>query len=184
VQPEDMVLVREFPAHAEAHNKTGLEWFAVTKIGDSIEERKASNKTVAEPKTNPVVSGAKNQSAEGKTVPVIIGRHRFAPYMIGEPSMQIAGDYGKDLYWYATFLIGQSGLFIEQIRNGSVSIWTGSGNTAINIKAAFSLSGSPENQLEICQGTPFLIRNGSIHSVLHSNLSLAMMKGNLLVITV
>jgi hypothetical protein len=171
VQPEDMVLVREFPAHAEAHNKTGLEWFAdvftfglygeikyaVTKVGDDIEERKASNKTVAEPKTNPVVSGAKNQSAEGKTLPIIIGRHLFAPYMIGEPYMQIAGDYGKDLYWYATFLVGQSGLFIEQIRNGSVPIWTGSGNTAVNVEDyEFSLSGSPGNQLEIRQGMSFV----------------------------
>jgi len=72
----------------------------------------------------PQLGDARNEKADGKNAPVILGRHLFAPYYLSEPYMRPEGADGEDLYWYGTFLAGQSGLCFEKIRNGTVDLVT------------------------------------------------------------
>lgn len=78
----------------------------------------------------PQMGDAKNERAEGKSTPIILGHHIFAPYFLSEPYMKPEGDDGVDLYWYGSFICGQDGLCFDKIRNGSIELLNLSGNTA------------------------------------------------------
>ena len=77
----------------------------------------------------PHLSGARNEFAEGKQAPIILGRHMFAPYFLSEPYMTPEGEDGEDLYWYGTFLVGQTGLNLEKLRNGTIDLASFEGNS-------------------------------------------------------
>ena len=72
----------------------------------------------------PQLADAKNEKMDGKNAPIILGRHLFAPYFLSEPYIRPEGVDGEDLYWYGTFLAGQSGLCFEKVRNGTVDLVT------------------------------------------------------------
>ena len=76
----------------------------------------------------PMLADARNERADGKNAPIIIGRHLFAPYFISEPYMRPSGIDGVDLYWYGSFLVGQDGLCFEKIKNGSIDLVTLTGD--------------------------------------------------------
>jgi hypothetical protein len=70
----------------------------------------------------PQMGDARNERAEGKNAPIILGRHQFAPYFLSEPYMRPSGQDGTDLYWYGSFLCGQEDLWFEKIRNGTIDL--------------------------------------------------------------
>jgi hypothetical protein len=72
----------------------------------------------------PMLADAKNERADGKNAPIILGRHLFTPYFLSEPYMRPSGNDGEDLYWYGTFIAGQNGLCLEKIKNGSTDLVT------------------------------------------------------------
>jgi len=106
----------------------------------------------------PQLGDARNEKMDGKNVPVILGRHLFAPYFLSEPYMRPGGEDGVDLYWYATFLVGQNGLCFERIRNGTTKLLDLSGDTPQRGKFYFENPGgvdppfyTPENFIDIVQ---------------------------------
>jgi len=104
----------------------------------------------------PQLSGGRNEKADGKQSPIIIGRHLFSPYYLSEPYMRPSGEDGEDLYWYAAFIAGQNGLCFEKVRNGSVDLVTLSGEVAQKGKYFFESGAgeafyNPENFIEIVQ---------------------------------
>jgi len=78
----------------------------------------------------PHLSGARNEFAEGKQAPIILGRHLFAPYFLSEPYLRPGGTDGEDLYWYGSFLVGQTGINFEKLRNGAIDLVSFSGDSA------------------------------------------------------
>ena len=80
----------------------------------------------------PQLSGARNENADGKQAPIIIGRHLFAPYFLSEPYLEPSGADGEDLYWYGVLLAGQNGLWFEKIRNGTIDLIATGGLIPIN----------------------------------------------------
>jgi len=90
----------------------------------------------------PQLADARNEKIDGKNVPIILGKHLFAPYFLSEPYMRPAGEDGEDLYWYGSFLVGQDGLCFEKIRNGSIDLVTLSGDTPQRDRIPFDV---PEN---------------------------------------
>jgi len=89
---------------------------AIKKIGKDNKQKDVSS--------IPQLADAKNEKIEGKNVPIILGRHLFAPYFLSDPYIRPEGADGEDLYWYGTFLVGQNGLYFEKIRNGTVDLVT------------------------------------------------------------
>jgi hypothetical protein len=77
----------------------------------------------------PQLADARNEKAEGKNLPIILGRHLFAPYFLSDPYLSPSGEDGVDLYWYGTFLAGQNGLCFEKVRNGTIDLVNLTGDT-------------------------------------------------------
>jgi len=106
----------------------------------------------------PQLADARNERVDGKNIPIILGKHLFAPYYLSEPYMRPGGEDGVDLYWYGSFIVGQSGLCFEKIRNGTTNLLTLSGNIPQRGKFSFQNPGgtnppfyTPENFIEIVQ---------------------------------
>jgi hypothetical protein len=104
----------------------------------------------------PQLSGGRNEKADGKQSPIIIGRHLFTPYYLSDPYMRPAGEDGEDLYWYAAFVAGQNGLCFEKVRNGATELVTLTGETAQKGKYFFESGAGEafydsENFIEIVQ---------------------------------
>jgi len=105
----------------------------------------------------PQMGDARNDRALGKNVPVILGKHFFAPYYLSDPYMKPSGVEGEDLYWYGTFLCGQNGLCFDKIRNGTIDLATFTDDTPQRRKLPFNAvdESSPfysnENYIEIVQ---------------------------------
>jgi len=106
----------------------------------------------------PQLGDARNEMIDGKNVPLILGKHLFAPYFLSEPYLRPAGTDGEDLYWYGTFLVGQNGLCFEKIRNGSTKLLDLSGDIPQRGKFSFENPNTPdppfynsENYIDIAQ---------------------------------
>jgi len=181
VQDDDVITVQEFPqgltamvvtaivvgviaigvgvgaaiwAYNQAKKARAEMEDALKRIGKSNKQRDVSS--------IPQLSGARNERADGKNPPILIGRHLFTPYFLSDPYIRPFGTDGKDLYWYGTFLSGQNGICFEKIRNGLNDLLTLSGNAAQKGKFSFDRPANynpadpppfydPENFIEIVQ---------------------------------
>ncbi|MCL2381866.1 MAG: DUF3672 domain-containing protein [Treponema sp.] len=135
---------------------------AERKMNDAL-RRMNNNNRRRDVESIPHLSGGRNEFAEGKQGPIILGRHLFTPYFLSEPYLEIDGTDGVDLYWYGTFLVGQTGINIERIRNGMIDLVTLTGDTQtppgkeyFDRPAAFDPDNPPPfhepgNFVEICQ---------------------------------
>jgi len=103
-------------AYEQAKNAQKEMEEAVAKI-----KKANSQKDVA---SIPQLADGRNEKIDGKNVPIILGKHLFAPYFLSDPYMKPEGEDGADLYWYGTFLVGQNGLCFEKIRNGVTELVT------------------------------------------------------------
>lgn len=72
--------------------------------------------------SRPDISGAKNRSATGGTVPVILGRRLITPQAIGTYWTEPAGTDGEDLYVHGLLVVGYGPLLIERIRLGDYDL--------------------------------------------------------------
>jgi len=140
VKEDDIIIIQEYPAGTGTGNKVGdaiIGFFtggiytsiiaanqvkAVKKELQESLDRLKNQKNQGEQETIPWLSGGKNERALGKQVPIILGRHLFTPYFLSDPYLQISGEDGKDLFFYGTFICGQTGLVIERIRNGTTNL--------------------------------------------------------------
>jgi len=140
VKEDDVVYVREYPGATAlaiasivvAVISVGVGvWAGVTarnaareaerQMEDALRRLRNDNRR-RDVESIPHLSGARNEFAEGRQAPIILGRHLFAPYFLSEPYMRPDGRDGEDLYWYGTFLVGQTGLNLEKIRNGTIDL--------------------------------------------------------------
>jgi len=143
LKENEILIIQEFPGSATALLATSIV-LAVVSLGVGIgagiyasEQAKRAQRDMEEAlkrigKTNkqkdvttiPQLADARNEKIDGKNVPIFLGKHLFAPYFLSEPYMRPGGTDGEDLYWYGTFLVGQSGLCFEKIRNGTIDLVT------------------------------------------------------------
>lgn len=79
--------------------------------------------------TYPTVSGSKNQLALGKTIPLILGKTYFTPYIIGKPYTTIGGEDGKEVYYHCLYLIGYNDIKVKDISLGIYPICSNDGVT-------------------------------------------------------
>jgi len=181
VKENDVLILQDHPAGLSALAITGIV-VGVISLGVTIgvgiyaaEQIKKAQKEYEEAlnrigKTNqknevssiPQLGDAKNERAEGKGTPIILGRHLFAPYFLSEPYLRPSGDDGVDLYWYGAFLCGQTGLCFEKVRNGTIDLVTLTGDRAQKGKFIFQNPGgenppfyNPDNFIEIVQSDEF-----------------------------
>jgi type II secretory pathway pseudopilin PulG len=173
VREEDVVLIREYPGMSVAALVVGIVSIVAAGITGGIaiykakqaakDAQNAMDRLRNQMKANkevddiPSLSGARNQKAEGKQAPLILGKHLFTPYYICDPYMRPSDDKdGEDLTWYGTFIVGQSGLNIEELRNGSTSLakFEGEKETTEN-SHEFTGMGDTEGSVSIIQGGDF-----------------------------
>ena len=142
VKEDDVVYIREYPGIATTGFLIGLAVVTVLtataavvtgvvarnaardarrQMEDALNRIRNDNRR-RDVESIPHLSGARNEFAEGKQAPIILGRHLFAPYFLSEPYLEVAGTDGADLYWYGTFLVGQTGLNLEKLRNGKTDL--------------------------------------------------------------
>ena len=174
VEDDDIIIIQEYPGIATTIlGLTIGAWIAITaitigagllighlfrpkiNIPDSVPDNNAK-KT----ETIPFLSGGRNDKSDGRNVPIILGRHLFSPYYLSDMYLEPSGVDGEDLYAYIPFLVGQTGLSYEQIRNGTIPLITFSGNTANSGTFSFDISDSAgmydvENLIEIIQDEYF-----------------------------
>jgi len=152
VNEDDVVYIREYPGAVTTGLLIGVAvvgvvtagvgvWAGVTarnaardarrKLDEALDRIGGDNRR-RDVESIPHLSGARNEFAEGKQAPIILGRHLFAPYFLSEPYMRPSGDDGIDLHWYGTFLVGQTGLNLEKIRNGMIDLVSGIGSAYRN----------------------------------------------------
>ncbi|MDR1176046.1 MAG: hypothetical protein LBK83_11330, partial [Treponema sp.] len=103
----------------------------------------------------PQLRGAKNQSAYGHPVPIVLGKHLFTPLYIGRPYTTIGGTDGEDQYFHALYLLGYSRLKISDIKLGEIGYLAGNGSAVMDGTLPFD--GRPEYaasnpRLELQQG--------------------------------
>lgn len=71
--------------------------------------------------TRPDIAGAQNQNAAGSPIPIILGRHRITPQIIGQYWTEATtGDDGEDMYLHGLLSVGFSPLKITQIKMGDM----------------------------------------------------------------
>jgi len=172
VKNDDIVLVVEYPEGittalivigiVSLGVAIGFGVYSYIKIKQAEKEMQDALKRIG--KTNkqsdvssiPQLSGGRNEKADGKQSPLIIGRHLFAPYYLSDPYMRPSGEDGEDLYWYAAFIAGQNGLCFEKVRNGATDLVALSGEIAQKGKFFFESGAGEafydqENFIEIVQ---------------------------------
>ena len=145
VKEDEIITIQELPGAATTAGLIIIGIIAAVSIGVavySIEEAKRVEREMQEAmervkKNNkqpdvasiPSLSGGRNEKADSKQAPIILGRHLFTPYFLSESYLRTEGTDGEDLYFYATLLAGQNGLVFEKIRNGTIDLVEFSGNT-------------------------------------------------------
>jgi len=187
VREDDVVYIREYPGILGTLLLVGLGLAAVAtgvvgivsgvkardaardarrKLDDAL-NRIGNDNRRRDVESIPHLSGARNEFAEGKQAPIILGRHLFAPYLLSEPYMRPGGTDGEDLYWYGSLLVGQTGLSLERLRNGTIGLVsfggdgeTESGTYPFDRPSDLDPDGpppfyDPENKVEVRQGGYF-----------------------------
>jgi len=139
VKEDDLIIIQELPGAAATVVAIvslvvtlvvgiAVGVYSYVKVKEAEKEyKKALNKLKnqkqqGEQETIPWLVGGKNERALGKQVPLILGRHLFTPYFLSDPYLKPSGTDGEDLFFYGTFICGQTGLVIEQIKNGSTKL--------------------------------------------------------------
>jgi hypothetical protein len=176
VKEEDVVLIREYPGIATIGIGGILAIVSIVAAGvtggiaiyksrqaqreanAAMDRLKNQMKKNGEVDDIPSLSGARNQKAEGKQAPIILGKHLFTPYYLGDPYMVPSGKDGEDLDWFGTFIVGQSGLNIEELRNGSTTLvkMAGDGETTADYQRFVGI-GETEGHISVIQKDYFMV---------------------------
>ena len=127
MKDNDVVTIRQYPSSFTAFIITVGIALGVALIYEGIKFIKNMIKEGLEAKSNsaknqttnyPTISGGSNQSALGKTIPLICGKTLFTPYVIGMPYTTIGGTDGKDVYFHCLYLIGYKDIQVKNIKLG------------------------------------------------------------------
>lgn len=81
-----------------------------------------TNKNKDEIQSIPQLLGAKNKSAYGLPIPIVLGKHFFTPYYIGMPYTTISGEDGEEQYYNILLLLGYGDVAVTDIKLGSIDL--------------------------------------------------------------
>lgn len=100
--------------------KAGLKKLASWLIG---KPDKATDTDSEQGEKTPTISGCKNGSSDGKTIPFILGKTLMTPYLIGQPytTIDTSTDKGES-YFHGLYLVGYNKLQIRNISLGNYVI--------------------------------------------------------------
>lgn len=166
LRKNDVCVIRNYPAEATtvfavigivalfgialAGTDIMLKTFNGEGIWDSLhkelhpENKNTTNQEQVE--TLPTLSGGKNQSALGKSIPLILGKTLFTPYTIGLPYNTISGKDGEEQYYHSLFLIGYNDI---EIRNVSIGLEELASNDENVTDGALSITSSKYRDLQL-----------------------------------
>lgn len=116
---------------------------------------KAANETRAK---LPFVKGSKNQIATGNTLPYIIGKTLFTPYLLSSPFYTFAGNNGSKSYYNAVLEIGYAKNIINKISLGTTDLLSFENGMESGVKSITEGTyGDSENRVEIVQSGDFTL---------------------------
>lgn len=72
----------------------------------------------------PSIAGAKNKSARNNCYPFIMGKHHFAPYVVGNGYTQITGTDGEEQYYICEFIAGYNDILCSKFKLGTKDLAT------------------------------------------------------------
>lgn len=103
--------------------KRGFEWFG-GQLHDFFfgkEDKKdepATNNPDTTTQTIPQLAGAKNSSAYGKNVPLVLGRSIFTPSYCGNQYRTISGTDGENQTFHCLYMLGYNNIEVKDIKLG------------------------------------------------------------------
>lgn len=102
----------------------------------------------------PSIAGSKNQNANGRVIPLILGKTYFTPYVLGLPYTTLTGADGCDQTYHALFLIGYKNVKVENVSIGLETLATNSNDdegalTITSTKYPVSTNNTHNTQLEL-----------------------------------
>lgn len=107
--------------------------------------------TASETETIPSIKGARNQSHNGRPIPLVLGTSLYTPMYGGNPYTVISGTDGEAQCLYAMYILGYKNLDVKNIKLGELDLASNSGGVTdgtIPIDGAGRFKGVVE--LELC----------------------------------
>ena len=80
----------------------------------------ATNSESQESEKIPSIKGGKNQSAQGRPVPLVLGKSVMTPYYCGNPYTTVTGDDGDTQYFHVCYVVGYAPLEITDLNLGEL----------------------------------------------------------------
>lgn len=169
VSGEDIVFVRRLPGATAVILVTAVLAVCAGIAGGVMLDRSRREQEAAEHalKSNrldaveslPFCRGASNQSAQGRSLPYVIGEPYFTPYRSQPKIYKVSGKNGEDEHCLMVFECGYKNLVFREIYIGEHLVWNGGtgsvpqeGTFGLDEKSIFHNDGS---LIEIRQGTEF-----------------------------
>lgn len=102
----------------------------------------------------PFIKGAKNKSALGNGVQIVMGSSYNTPYTVNSPFYKIGGEYGEKIYWNNMFTCGYGPQQITDILCGTQKILSDSDGISDGVHSVdeTSIYYDEENKIEVAQG--------------------------------
>ena len=127
-----------------------------TPLKDSLqtEDLSVNNIDVGQTETLPSISGASNQSANGKPIPYIMGKTLMTPYIIGKAYSTISGEDGENQYLTYLLELGYSDMLVQDVRIGNFKVASNAGGELpsgnfLTIDGNFRFTQGGENTTQI-----------------------------------
>ena len=133
----------------------GVDVSVTTNYGTSSTSGTA---TVSETESIPSIKGARNQSHNGRPIPLVLGTSLYTPMYGGTPYMLISGTDGENQCLYAEYILGYKDIEVSNIKLGELDLASNSGKIVdgtIPIDGAGRFNGVVE--LEICSSDRELV---------------------------
>ena len=136
----DVVTVREYPSAAVMATTiiVGVVFSVgayLVNLGADLIKKKLKEELLAndnsasnnQTEQSPTISGASNQLASGKSIPLILGKTMMTPYVIGQWYTTIGGTDGEEVYFHCLYLLGYKDI---QVKNIALGIYEIASNSA------------------------------------------------------
>ena len=91
----------------------------------------------------PSISGATNAKGNGKTVPLVIGKSLFSPFVCGNSYTTISGTDGEEQYYHALYVLGYSPLKVSDISLDNLLMSTNPNDVISGIIPTADMDGAP-----------------------------------------
>ena len=146
--------VSNFFSGAWNNIKTTIGGWVGVDVGVSVNYGTSSvsgGANVSETETIPSIKGARNQSQNGKPIPLVLGTSLFTPMYGGNPYTVVSGNDGDTQCMYALYTLGYKNIEVTNLKLGELDLASNSGKItdgSIPIDGAGRFNGVVE--LEIC----------------------------------